>query len=226
MQPVHVIKLVHRWQEAGRTELDSGSIRTTEKCLDCGAEIEILHLTPGDGPKLHELPPDELTEFLVESNKIFAEITERIRSQFQQLVEESGYGNFEELARDINRRTNGEVNAHELPFYQLETLVKSRNDKEQKKTALAFRQGLICNRCKSIVYSLDQLTLDHIIPESKEGKKLLPNLQLFCPECNKDKDDNDPTELDVSPFYFRGEPSTHWITCVEVERRRLSYDTS
>ena len=216
MQPVHVIKLVHRWQEANRTELDSGSFRITEECLDCGAELETLHLTSGDGPKLHELPPDELTEFLVNSNRTFAKITERIRSQFQRLVEESEYNSFEELARDIDRRSYGEVNAHELPFSQLETLVESRNDKEQKKTALAFKQGLICNKCKSIVYSLDQLTLDHIIPESKGGKKLLPNLQLFCPECNKDKDDSDPTALDISPFCFRGEPSIHWITCVAV----------
>ena len=145
---------------------------------------------------------------------------------FQRLVEESEYDNFEELARDIDRRLKGEVNAYELPFYQLETLVKSRNDKEQKKIALAFKQGLICNRCQSIVFSLDQLTLDHIKPESKGGKKLLPNLQLFCPECNENKDDSDPTDLDISPFYFRGEPSVHWITCVEVEKRRRSCDTN
>ena len=220
MQPVHVIKLDHRWQDVDRIDLERDNFRITKRCVDCGVEINTFHLASSNGPKLQELPLDELTDLMISTQKNLAEFTKGLRSRFQQLVDESVYKNFEELADDLDSRLKGEVNAHELPFYQLEMLVKSGNLKDQKKLALAFRQGLICNRCKSIIYSLDQLTLDHIEPESAGGKKLLPNLQLFCPECNENKADSDPTEHDISPFRFRGEPSVHWITCVEVENRR------
>ncbi len=221
-QPVHEIKVEHRWQEVDRVNLDSGSYRTTERCLDCGAEIEILHLGPGGGPSLAELPPGELATLMADTNRVFAKISADARSMFQRLVEESGYESFEELKNDIDRKLGCEVNASELPFFQLEILVNSRHLKEQKKVALALRQGLICNKCKTLVYSLGELTLDHVVPESDDGKKLLPNLQLFCPTCNERKADNAPTASDRSPFRFVGESTVYSITCVDVERMRKS----
>lgn len=221
-QPVHEIKVEHRWQEVDRVNLDSGSYRTTERCLDCDAEIEILHLESDGGPSLSELPPKELATLMADTNRALAKISADARSMFQRLVEESGYETFEELEIDINRKLGGEVNASELPFFQLEILVNSRHLKEQKKVALAFRQGLICNKCKTLVYSLSELTLDHIVPESDDGKKLLPNLQLFCPTCNECKADSAPTASDISPFRFVGEPTVFSITCVDVDRMRKS----
>ena len=86
MQPVHVKKFDHRWQEVDRTDLESGSFRITKRCLDCRAEMESLHVTPGNGPKIHELPLDELAEFMTDTHRNLAEFTEGLRSMFQQLV--------------------------------------------------------------------------------------------------------------------------------------------
>ena len=221
-QPVHEIMIEHRWQEVDRINLDSGSYRTTERCLDCGEQTETLHLGPSEGPSLNELPPDELATLASDTSSMLAKLSANARAMFQQLVEEYGYNSFEELEKDINRELGGEVNASELPYYQLKILVRSRHSKEMKKVALALRQGLICNTCKTLVYSLGELTLDHVVPESKGGKKLLPNLQLTCPPCNTRKADSAPTSSDISPFRFVGEPSVYSITCVDLEKMRVS----
>jgi len=48
------------------------------------------------------------------------------------------------------------------------------------------RDGNICLRCGTP----DNLTIDHVIPLSKQGRNHKYNLQTLCYDCNQDKGDN------------------------------------
>ncbi len=43
------------------------------------------------------------------------------------------------------------------------------------------------NNCCAICKSKENLTIDHIIPRSKEGLNGLDNLQILCKKCNNKK---------------------------------------
>jgi len=45
-----------------------------------------------------------------------------------------------------------------------------------------------CNGCRS-EFPFRNLTVDHIIPESRGGTEHIENLQLLCGHCNSVKDD-------------------------------------
>ena len=49
--------------------------------------------------------------------------------------------------------------------------------------AIFDRDGEICKKCEST----ENLSLDHIIPVSKEGEDSLENLQVLCKSCNSKK---------------------------------------
>ena len=57
--------------------------------------------------------------------------------------------------------------------------------KEDFYNKIVERDGEYCQFCNSI----NDLTLDHIIPKSKGGEDLLENLQLLCRSCNTKKKD-------------------------------------
>ncbi len=67
---------------------------------------------------------------------------------------------------------------------------KRRNQYEYKHKALASsifeRDGHRCVACGS----LDNLTLDHIVPISKGGSDTEDNLQTLCKSCNSRKKDH------------------------------------
>lgn len=58
--------------------------------------------------------------------------------------------------------------------------------KRNKKRQLVERYGYEC-RCYwcSQYFSIEQLTLDHLIPTSKGGSNNLENLRLTCRPCNQ-----------------------------------------
>ena len=224
MEPVHKIEIDHRWQEVDKVELDGGNFQTTEQCLDCCAERDIFHLTPRGSTNENDMPIGKMIANMREPVEQFTKTFEMLREMFRQLVNDSLYSSFDDLVNDIERRYGGEIDGRELPFFQLERWSNSNTKKFQRKEILAFRQGLVCNRCDSVVYSLSELTIDHIIPKEKGGKENLANLQLLCQPCNGEKGNFDPTERDVSPFSFHGEPCIHRITCVEVDKLRRSHE--
>lgn len=75
---------------------------------------------------------------------------------------------------------------------------KSRNaaQKRELKKKLLKKSGPVCQLCKHR-FSVEQLTLDHIIPLAITNDWSLSNLQLACYPCNQDKMDTyiDPWSL-------------------------------
>lgn len=51
------------------------------------------------------------------------------------------------------------------------------------KESVILRDGLICCYCNKIL-SNNTVTLEHIVPESKQGSFNLTNLTIACAECN------------------------------------------
>lgn len=66
---------------------------------------------------------------------------------------------------------------------------KRRTDFDKNRDALLLmmieKDGLKCKTC----FSIDNITIDHIIPLSKGGTDALENLQLLCRSCNSRKGD-------------------------------------
>lgn len=59
--------------------------------------------------------------------------------------------------------------------------------KLNKKAKLLVQQGNNCMYCKTKFKSLEEITLDHIVPQSKGGTDALVNLGLSCHKCNREK---------------------------------------
>jgi 5-methylcytosine-specific restriction endonuclease McrA len=57
-----------------------------------------------------------------------------------------------------------------------------------RKARLAQRDGLWCYLCGD-AGTLEELSVDHVIPSSRRGSNLLKNLALACKRCNAAKGD-------------------------------------
>jgi len=50
---------------------------------------------------------------------------------------------------------------------------------------ILIKENTMCNFC----FTVDNLTIDHIIPISKGGENEMENLQVLCKKCNRAKSD-------------------------------------
>ena len=218
--PLHEIQIVHRWMDVDRIEHDHGSFIIIRNCQDCDAEEQTLDLTEVRGPSLTEMTQkerrDELNK-LIDRNDEMQKVFDRMT---RDLLTDTEYGDVSELLEDIENRYQFQLRGDDLTYRELDWWINTRTRKIKRKVLLAYRQGLVCNKCDSFVFSLNQLTEDHIIPRARGGTSTLLNLQLVCGRCNKDKADDSPSESDISPFAHQGPSCVHRITCVALEELR------
>ena len=186
---------------------------TTEKCQDCGAAHQSLHLRTSDDEYLREFVTVERASETVETFiTLLRQVSNRLDEMFEQLPVGTKYNSSEDILADIQKRYDGLISSKDMPFRELENWTISRTKKFQAKVILASKQGWVCNRCDSIC-KLDDLEIDHVIPDRSRGQ--LTNLQLLCRSCHKSKQDGSPTEKDISPFRYRGKSCHHRLTCVD-----------
>lgn len=71
------------------------------------------------------------------------------------------------------------------------------------KLQLLFKYGNRCAICGKKIRSLDDLTVDHIVPLAKGGKHQIENCQLAHKKCNERKNDSMPDAYERMLRYNR-----------------------
>lgn len=80
---------------------------------------------------------------------------------------------------------------------------KNRYVPEFSKTNLLYRDDFKCQYCGN-QFNEKELTMDHVVPKSKGGKKTFENIVMCCRKCNELKADKymKPIKKPRSPTYF------------------------
>ena len=71
------------------------------------------------------------------------------------------------------------------------------------KLQLLWEHGRRCAICGKKIRSIDELTVDHIVPRSKGGKNIISNCQLAHKSCNTRKSDTMPDKYEKLLRYNR-----------------------
>ena len=115
------------------------------------------------------------------------------------------------------------MRADEVTFGIAQDLIPNNNSRQGKrhsrKVLLEIKQGLVCDICDQVADSIDDLEEEHILPRALGGQSKLKNLRLACRTCNQNKGDQPPTDSDLSPFAYQGEPCEHRVSCAELGGR-------
>lgn len=210
---MHKIEITHRFFEISRTERNPDIVNSTDCCLDCGQKRQSLHLrSRGDTAPNNVLIRDATLPDLEHISALWRQFSVQTRKMFDLLPEGTKFKSTEAILADIEKRYNGIVSSQDVPFGELLDWTRATTKKFQAKILLAYRQGLVCNRCDSVC-RFDELEIDHVIPDRSFGQ--LTNLQLLCISCHSSKQDRPPSEKDVSPFKHEGEVCQHHLTCGE-----------
>lgn len=59
--------------------------------------------------------------------------------------------------------------------------------------ALWYRDGKICAYCSKNITRLNDITMDHVIPQCRGGRTTWDNVVLSCEKCNQTKGDSEAT---------------------------------
>jgi 5-methylcytosine-specific restriction endonuclease McrA len=73
-----------------------------------------------------------------------------------------------------------------------------------------LRDGFKCVYCRAL-YSLKELTLDHVIPVVKGGERTWTNVVTCCVACNQKKGARTPQEAGFNDFKLPKEPSNGFL---------------
>lgn len=63
-----------------------------------------------------------------------------------------------------------------------------------------YDRSNLCAGCRKPINSLEDATLDHIVPRSRGGRTRLANLQLMHPRCNSQKRSKMPKTYSTKAF--------------------------
>jgi len=69
-----------------------------------------------------------------------------------------------------------------------------------------WRDGYICQYCGG-KFKNSELSLDHVMPKSRGGKKIWSNIVTSCHRCNNKKRDRTPEEANMIPINAPACPS-------------------
>ena len=221
---MHKIEIVHTWKEIDTTWSETGTRTTVNQCVHCGTKQEVRHLGRDSGPSFRDSLDNEVLDLLRSTFDRWDEGVRSMKEMFEQLVHDSDHDSLENLITEIQNICQGQVDGSNLPYSELQRWVDGRKRFFQVKNLIAYAQGPVCNRCDVVFYSLDQLTVDHIIPDRSDARP--SNLQLLCECCHNKKGKNPPDERDRSPFTYEGQVCEHKITCRKLDAMRRSRESA
>lgn len=107
--------------------------------------------------------------------------------------------------------------SHQLPsILRLKTYVRNRarGDIRFSRENVYIRDDYTCQYCYE-VYPARLLTLDHVVPASKDGKKTWTNVVTACRECNQKKAARTPEQAKMPLKHPPRVPS--WLPVVQWE---------
>ena len=214
MTPMHNVIVDHEWVEVDRVGFDASSEVATMRCADCGVERQILHTKAGEGAHQKQKSEEEAKRALKGITESLNQFSKIMNSYIDEMLDGTKYATTEVLMGDIAKRYNGQIAGEDIPFGWLKPWLDTGIRKAQPKVFLLYRQGPVCNRCDRLMFDPDEITVDHIYGDRDRGQ--LTDLQLLCKNCNEEKGDGPPGELDVSPFKFEGETCVHRVTCTKI----------
>ena len=187
---------------------------TAEECVLCGTIKKVLHLY---GTESHEETNrlNNPSTWMTQLTKTLDGVTDMLKKQLASVLDGSGFNDIGTLVQYMDKRYEHQVLANDIPLGVVREWILTPNRKFKRKFLVAFKQGLVCNRCDQR-FNYDQLTLDEVIPKSRGGKATLANSQLLCLSCQRAKDDQLPDTRDISAFRYTGPPCVHFINCSEL----------
>ncbi len=218
-KPIHEIQIIHQWIEVDIQTSVDGSVTTIKNCRICGSVQRVLDLDRSEshGSNSTDVRPYER---LGELKEMLDRISAMFDAMNRDVLDGTDYGDITDLLSDLELRYGRQIRSGDISYDQLRSWIDAPTKKMRRKVLLVYKQGLVCNRCYSLVFSLNGLTEDHIVPRASGGQSTLLNLQLLCGRCNEAKGSIRPKEVDVSPFAYQGPPCIHKITCVAVDELR------
>ncbi len=224
---MHEIRVIHNYEPLESRRSHNGGYVTVEICKDCGTKQETLRLSRREGPNLSDLAKHgagyqhkQIYSTLENLTKQLGEIVKSLEEYTNSITAGTDYSDIRDLVETMDQRYVGQINASSAPLGVLDLWVNTSGKHLSRKVLLGFKQGLVCNRCDKVMYSLDDLTVDHIVPRSRGGESVLKNLQLLCRKCNLLKGDSGPSDKDIAPFTYDGSPCVHTMTCGDIDNMR------
>lgn len=88
--------------------------------------------------------------------------------------------------------------------------VKTRQMVPFSRKGVYSRDDYTCQYCGHKPHK-DQLTLDHVIPKSRGGRKTYENIVTSCHSCNQKKANRTPAEAGITMLSTPKKPSPHEI---------------
>ena len=218
MQPLHEIRVLHRFQKTVSEESNESKSGSVEQCKDCGVERRVLHLNTAPQSSWETASREELSALFNKYLELCKNMAEVCNGEIRTILHDSKYEDIHALVNDINRRYEGHVDAASMQFTQLSQWVSAKTPKFRRKNLLAYKQGLVCNRCDELCpYHL--LTVDEVEAKGSGGQAKLPNSQLLCEKCHRSKNRSGSDDRDISAFECQRRPCIHEIYCVQLNEQ-------
>ena len=80
------------------------------------------------------------------------------------------------------------------------------------------RDNHICQYCQKS-FGEKELTLDHVLPKSRGGKKSWTNIVSACKKCNQKKGDKTPAEAGMKLFKVPKKPKNNIVDSISNNQK-------